>query len=528
MKKRVLTLGKVENIKLKFGEDIWEKYRELVSDENEKLILEFRVIFESKDDKAYKLINDYVHLMNKRVCDRSNENNCLLCDSLIQECETKCGRKKYAIILARSDGLTVKQEKITGGKPFDFDIAWNIKEKQKHYELNGLLSESILPYFKFPITLFQYSSSRMFLTLSSSTSNKIIWSSNTFLVNNFTKFSFDSENNDKNTSIIFESIKKNDLNEELREDDVKASNTDINGVFIYNDSRLRVISRGQVNVKNLKKYSVSHLIEKTIEMHKLFKSYRKLIQSNTNIVRIVNQQNNWKIEENTDENINIKVEDNYPFISEDLTNEDDFEALKMQEKKKNQEEIQEEVTKLQKSHQELKLMIKEKEEQVERLSEENNELFREINILRSDLINKISYCIYPITLEKKTGNMRIRNILLPLFNIIYNFDNKHDPEISSSLGYSLHFVEVITKILEIPNSKNIQVKGSFSKINELPLYCYPSVEKKHLIKALRFYKSIIYDILSYFNINCNSIRKILSSNNALYMIIAIKNYLNSI
>ncbi|OII72955.1 uncharacterized protein cubi_02186 [Cryptosporidium ubiquitum] len=543
MRKEIVTLGGIKSIKLKFGKDIFEKLREIGQ---EKVNVEFRIIFESKDDKIFKLITDYIHLMNRRICERNinqngndNIHSCILCETIIQECETKNGKKKFTILLSKSDDLEILSDEISQQNgDISFHIKWNVRDKQKHYELVGLLSQSIISEFVFPTSILQYSNSRLFLTLTSSVTQKFIWSSNTFLMSNFVKYkNIDSDYNHNNQdTLIYLTTLQNE-----------------NVLYIYNESKNRVINKNQINLEGIKKFKVKEMIERSIKLHRVLVKYRRQLENyhsikvkcghpNPDKLIIINHDsfqlsniNNHHNHSNNNNNINHDhaiqsyINENYDINHPKMLEDDDSDLIRLKklEKVREQENIKEYIKVLKNKHNEYNELIQQSKIEMEKSIVQINELNQEIDLYRNDLINKVSYCIYPITYEKKTSNMKIRNILLPLINVIQNLDNKQDLEISTSLGFSLHYLEIISNILEIPSPNKIIVKGSFSVINDNPLYFYPNMNKKQIIKALKFYKSIIYNILNYFNVNHLKSKKILSSNNILLMLLIIKKYITN-
>ncbi|KAH8581571.1 uncharacterized protein ELE39_002029 [Cryptosporidium sp. chipmunk genotype I] len=499
MRKKVVTLGTLESIKLKLGKNYCEKIKGILQ---EKFNIELRIIFESKDDKIFKLITDYIHLMNRRVCGRNkddnNVNSCILCETIIQECETKNGKKKLSVLLSKSEDLEIfsdetdqQNEKDTG-----YYINWNIRDKQKHYELVGLLSESIISEFIFPMSILQYSNSRIFLTLLSSTSQELIWSSNTFLMSNFIKYKpndgVENEQNNEDNTLIYLNILHNNNN---------------NILYVYNESKNRIINKNQVKFEDIKKYKVKEIIERIINLHRILVNYRNHLENYHSLKIKCANQNKWIINENN--NINNQLESfdiNYEQIDKNhskVLDNDDFNIIKLkkQEKVDEKEKIKNYIRDFEKKNHELNKLINQNKIDMEKTIVDINELNKEIDLYRNDLINKVSYCIYPITIEKKTSNFKIRNMLLPLINVIQNLDNKQDFEISTTLGFSLHYLQIIYNILELPCPNKIIVKGSFSTINNNPLYFYPNMNKKQITRALKFYKSIIYNILNYFNVN---------------------------
>ncbi|OLQ17470.1 hypothetical protein ChUKH1_09040 [Cryptosporidium hominis] len=531
MRKEVVTLGSLESIKLKLGKNIYEKINGI---KKEKFNLELRVIFESKDDKIFKLITDYIHLMNRRVCGRNQNNNdtnsCILCDTIIQECETKNGKKKFTVLLSKSEDLEIISNEMDSQNNQDtgYYINWKIRDKQKHYELVGLLSQSIISEFIFPNSILQYSNSRLFLTLLSSNNQELIWSSNTFLMNNFIKYKTidqveNNQINDDHTMIYLTTLQSNNGNS--------------NGTFyVYNESKNRIINKNQVKFEDIKKYKIKEIIERSIRLHRLLAKYRNHLENYHSLKLKCAHQNKWITNDNYNNNNN---RNNQSFQSifhfnnnqinkndSQLLNNNDLDIINLK-KKQEKEKIDNYIKGFESKHNELIELINQNKMDIEKNTYNIIELNKEINIYRNDLINQISYCIYPISIEKKTSNFKIRNMLLPLINVIQNLDNKQDLEISTTLGFSLHYLQLIYNILELPCSNNIIVKGSFSTINNNPLYFYPNMNKKQITKALKLYKSIIYNILNYFNVNHANSKKILLTNNILLMLLIVTSYMKN-
>ncbi|POM84010.1 hypothetical protein CmeUKMEL1_10255 [Cryptosporidium meleagridis] len=453
MKKQVVTLGSLESIKLKLGKNIFEKINPI---KQKKFNLELRIIFESKDDKIFKLITDYIHLMNRRVCDKNQNhddaNSCILCDTIIQECETKSGKKKFTVLLSKSEDLEIISNEIDSQNHQDtpYYIHWKIRDKQKHFELVGLLSQSIISEFVFPNSILQYSNSKLFLTLLSSINQELIWSSNTFLMSNFIKYKTvdqveNNQINDDNTIIYLTTLQSN--------------NTNPNPAFyVYNESKSRIINKNQINLQAIKKFKIKEITQTSIKLHRLLAKYRNHLESYHSIKLKCAHQNKWitshKNNQTSFQSIfhsnNNQIDENY---SPSLTNNDlDLVNFK---KKQEKEKIDYYISEFQSKHRELIQLIHQNKLDFEKDTHSIIELNKEIHLYRNDLINKVSYCIYPISIEKKTGNFKIRNMLLPLINIIQNLDSKQDLEISTTLGFSLHYLQLIYNILELPCSNDI-------------------------------------------------------------------------
>ncbi|TRY51169.1 Uncharacterized protein CTYZ_00001232 [Cryptosporidium tyzzeri] len=495
MRKEVVTLGSLESIKLKLGKNIYEKIHGI---KQGNFNLELRVIFESKDDKIFKLITDYIHLMNRRVCGRNQNNNdtnsCILCDTIIQECETKNGKKKFTVLLSKSEDLEIisnemdsQNNQVTG-----YYINWKIRDQQKHFELVGLLSQSIISEFIFPNSILQYSNSRLFLTLLLSSNQELIWSSNTFLMNNFIKY-----------KTTIDQVKNNQIND---------------------DNTMIYLTTLQSN---------HEIIKTSIRLHRLLAKYRNHLENYHSLKLKSAHQNKWITNDNNNINNNQPFQSIFHFNNNQinkndsqLLNNNDLNIINLK-KKQEKEKIDNYIKEFESKHNELIELINQNKMDIEKNTYHIIELNKEINIYRNDLINKISYCIYPISIEKKTSNFKIRNMLLPLINVIQNLDNKQDLEISTTLGFSLHYLQLIYNILELPSSNNIIVKGSFSTINNNPLYSYPNMNKKQITKALKLYKSIIYNILNYFNVNHANSKKILFTNNILLMLLTVTSYMKN-
>ncbi|QOY40937.1 Uncharacterized protein CPATCC_0012050 [Cryptosporidium parvum] len=273
------------------------------------------------------------------------------------------------------------------------------------------------------------------------------------------------------------------------------------------------------------------IIERSIRLHRLLAKYRNHLENYHSLKLKCAHQNKWITNDNNS--------NNQPFQSifhfnnnqinkneSQLLNNNDLDIINLK-KKQEKEKIDNYIKEFESKHNELIELINQNKMDIEKNTYNIIELNKEINIYRNDLINKISYCIYPISIEKKTSNFKIRNMLLPLINVIQNLDNKQDLEISTTLGFSLHYLQLIYNILELPCSNNIIVKGSFSTINNNPLYSYPNMNKKQITKALKLYKSIIYNILNYFNVNHANSKKILFTNNILLMLLTVTSYMKN-
>ncbi|KAK9171883.1 Uncharacterized protein cmbei_600600 [Cryptosporidium meleagridis] len=292
------------------------------------------------------------------------------------------------------------------------------------------------------------------------------------------------------------------------------------------------VENNQINDDNTIIYltTLQKITQTSIKLHRLLAKYRNHLESYHSIKLKCAHQNKWitshKNNQTSFQSIfhsnNNQIDENY---SPSLTNNDlDLVNFK---KKQEKEKIDYYISEFQSKHRELIQLIHQNKLDFEKDTHSIIELNKEIHLYRNDLINKVSYCIYPISIEKKTGNFKIRNMLLPLINIIQNLDSKQDLEISTTLGFSLHYLQLIYNILELPCSNDILVKGSFSTINNNPLYFYPNMNKKQITKALKLYKSIIYNLLNYFNVNHVNSKKILLTNNILFMLLKVTSYMKN-
>lgn len=514
MRRDVVTLGGLESISLRFGEDVWRGLEETGS---ERIHLQLRVMFESSNDKVFKLILDYVHLMNRRVCARVLGDSCVLCDKIVQECETMKGRRKLSILLSRSEDFDgVFREGEFDGRVF-YNIRWRLGGCQEHYELVGLLSQSITSEFVFPTSILQYSNSRMFLVLSSSEdSQRVIWSSSTFLMSNFIKYRNDGAScTGGEETRIFLVPKGED-----------------GSVFVYSESKTRVVNKSQICTDNIKRCMVKEMIEKSIRLHRILVKYRRLLETCCGVnAKFGVEGRRWAVLDGQKGAeaaglAGLAWRENQQKSYEDL----EVVRSKVQQKKDHHDRISTYIRILESDRRELDGLIQETNVEIESNLHQAVELSKEISMYRSDLVNKVSYCIYPISIQDKSsysGVLRIRNAMLPLISVIQNLNNKQDPEVSTSLGFSLHYLEIISNILEVPSPNKISAKGSFSTINGNPLYVYPSMNRRQISRALKFYKSVVYNILNYFNVDHQESRRVLMSNNILFMLLTIKYYIKS-
>ncbi|KAJ1611523.1 hypothetical protein OIY81_1670 [Cryptosporidium canis] len=417
MKKDIVTFGGVESICLRLGSELWDRLRDVGMG---RVNMELRMIFNSENDKVFKLILDYIHLMNRRVCSGS----CILCQKIMQECETRCGKRRMTILLSRSDDLDVLSD-----SELMYNIEWNIRGKEKHYELVGLLSQSIISQFIFPQSILQYSNSRMFLILKSSIGDEILWTSSLFLLCNFVRFR-GIDQLDSHTQILLKSINST------------------RPIFILSETRTRIIQKSQLNMESISKFPVGQMISSSIRLHKILTRYRLILEHYNKVNgRYLNSKislelvvDSLKSRKERLNNVNLNMEI--------------FES-KLIEKKIQHERIQQKIKELKESHLQFNSLINECKMENDDNIMQIQELMNEINMYRNDIINKVSYCIYPISIDMITSNFKIRNVLLPLIHVIQNLNSRSDEQISTSLGFSLHYLEIISKILEIPTPNKI-------------------------------------------------------------------------
>ncbi|KAH7650164.1 hypothetical protein FG379_003244 [Cryptosporidium bovis] len=505
----MLRLGGISKIELFLDENNENNF------DSKNIFLELVILFNSKEDKLYKLVNDYLHTLNSSICQNEetpNNKSCLLCNSFVNEnlVNYNLNEKEYKIevILFRIDEFDTVNE--SNYKRLTF----NIENELKHYRSIGIIPNSITDYYIFPLSIMQYSNAAMCLKLKDSNKKTLIWKSKEFSINDLKKIDNGNLNNINNSNSFYI---YNGKKEKYGIVDFKNPNNN-NG----EDNILRL---------NMKKYKIINIVKRTKELHSLLKLNRKnLIEifEITKLFRDVESKDN-----NDDDNrISTKIEsfisnieNNYTTSNSNKINHIGFNYNN--EYKIDKIQMNNSIEKIKENHITIEKMINDARIEINNNLISVNKLKHIINKYRNNIILNVSNNIYPISILNNgylNNLLHIRGITLPIINVIQSYNNNDDKDISTSLGYVMHYILIISEIMNIPLSHQINYKGSFSTINDTPLYIYPNVSSKQIKRSLLYLKSLIYhQLLNYFNINHKIIRKLLSTNNILLWLLTIKN-----
>ncbi|KAH8738555.1 hypothetical protein FG386_001937 [Cryptosporidium ryanae] len=460
------------------------------------------------------------------------EEKCLLCRALINDnfVNHDLKKKEYKIkmFLFRIDELDVIEN------PSHTKLVFNVENELKHYRSTGIVPNSITDYFIFPSSIIQYSNPLMYFELKDYNNMETeIWRSEEFSINDLAIVD-DSDINYNARSDTFGGTSKESL---FYIQTIRRERYGINYLKKTCENNVSANFDNVASKSIKKKCKIVNMIRKTKELHSFLKTNRGNLLEIFKINSLFRDDHDKHTRslENTcfDVNVDSILDNNQSDFLASNTNSENpvnqfnsgFE-LTCNEHKVNKVQINAHIGKIKENHMVIEKMINDAKTDIRNNRISINKLTKIINKYRNHMIFNLSSRIYPISLSNNSylNNLfNIRGVVLPITNVIQNYNNNEDKDISTSLGYVMHYILIISKIMDIPLSYHINYRGSFSAINGTPLYIYPNVSNIQIKRSLLYLKSIIYhQLLNYFNINHRAIRKLLSTNNILLWLLTIK------
>ncbi|EEA05754.1 uncharacterized protein CMU_027640 [Cryptosporidium muris RN66] len=466
-----ITLGSIERIIIKWN----------ISEVNIPVIVQLRLIFSKTEEKIYSLILDYLHLLNGKVCNKKID--CTICKLIKNEfLDEDINEKRYSLTLGTSSKYFLnnyKEYKLGD----NIKLIWDIKSEEIHCKSIGILSRSTFSSFIFPSSIFKLSNVKYMILILNATNGHNIWNSEQFTIDQLSKVNDIDKLN-------------NNIEDYIYNNKYKVLVTTSNKSIYYlslNDSNINDNNLNGNNEKILdkRKFSSKILIEKSLKLHKILKSYRNELIN----IRENKEKFNKKLDNFVDnlDNMTLIKHDHNKKISKKSTNDNNF------SKDTNIEEYQENSSypTIYKPilfspliHDEILSNIKELEEVWKMKIMECTKLRRFISLHIKSFINILYNQIYPIKVQYKTGWLMIRDVPLPPINVLNNLDTKEQPGISIGLGYCLHYLDILCKIFQLSLPIKLKIQCSFCFVDNYPLYCHPDIMKMDFIQALNILKKV--------------------------------------
>ncbi|KAL7065687.1 hypothetical protein ACR3K2_38680 [Cryptosporidium serpentis] len=474
-----ITLGSIEHIIIKWN----------ISEVNIPVVIQLRLIFSKTEEKVYSLILDYLHLLNGKVCNRKID--CTICKLIKNEfLDGNINEKRYSLTLGTSSKYFLNYKEYKVGD--NIKLIWDIKSEEIHCKSIGILSRSTFSSFIFPSSIFKLSNVKYMILILNATNGNNIWNSEQFLIDQLNKINdIDKLNNNIDEDYIYKNNKYKILVTTSNKSIYYLSlNDNINdNNFNGNDETLLI--KNNEKILDKKKFSSKILIEKSLKLHRILKSYRnELINIKGN-----KEKFNKKLDHFVDnlDNMTLIKHDYNKKINKKSINDNNFSKdtnIKEYQKNFSYPTIYESIIFNPLIYDEILSNIKKLEEVWKMKIIECTNLRRFILLHTKSFINILYNQIYPIKVQYKTGWLMIRDVPLPPIKVLNNLDTKEQPGISIGLGYCLHYLDILCKIFQLSLPIKLKIQGSFCFVDNYPLYCHPDIMKMDFIQALNILKKV--------------------------------------